>query len=172
MDSGRRPQRSHAKNCDHTIRVLDFRTPGLRLCLDLKQDIYMCEQDGRDRSHGRRHLHLPAAVGRAAASMRTESPSWRLGDMTAPCPLPLAGQQTSTASGPATRARDEHACCRSIPRFSVRAQEAGPRRSAVKSNVACSRDFLVSQSLASWHRASSAQSAVALNTNLVHWIDA
>ena len=46
--------------------------------------------------------------------------------------LAPSGQQTSRADGPATRARDEHACCGSIPRFSVRAQEAGPRHSAVK----------------------------------------
>ena len=36
LDSGRRPQRSHAKNCDHTIRVQDFRTPGLCLWISVQ----------------------------------------------------------------------------------------------------------------------------------------
>ena len=82
---------------------------------------------------------LPAAVGRAAASMRTESPSWS--SLRHDGALPLAGQQTSRASGPATHARDEHACCGSIPRFSVRAQEAGPRHSAVKFQCGLQPDF-------------------------------
>ena len=100
--------------------------------------ILLCEQDERRRSHGRRHLPLPA-VGRATASMRTESPSWS--SWRHDGALPLAGQQTSTACGPATRAQDEHACCGSIPRFSVRAQEAGPRHSAVKFQCGLQPDF-------------------------------
>ena len=101
------------------------------MSVTLQFPVWHCVQHGP--------LPLPAAAGRAAASMRTESPSWS--SWRHDGALPLAGQQTSRASGPATRARDEHACCGSIPRFSVRAQEAGPRRSAVKFQCGLQPDF-------------------------------
>ena len=76
--------------------------------------------------------------------------------------------------------RPSHSCTRRVrllwihPTFQCQCElkKLGRAVQLLNSNVACSRIFLVSQSLTSWHRACSAQSAVALNTNLGHWIDA
>ena len=57
--------------------------------------------------------------------------------------LAPSGQQTSRADGPATRARDEHACCGSIPHVSVcELKKLGRAIRLLNSNVACSQpDF-------------------------------
>ena len=109
---------------------------------------------------------LPAAVGRAAASMQTESPSWSSWRHDGALPLLVSRRAEPTAQPlvheTSTRAVDpSHVSVCELKKL-------GRAIRLLNSNVACSRIFLVSQSLTSWHRACSAQSAVALNTNLGH----
>ena len=123
IDSGRRPQHSG---------------PGLGRFLTFVEDpvsgerghhpfgsqagyILLCEQDERRRSHGRRHLPLPAAVA-CRQGRGLGEPSHRhglSGDTTATCPLLVSRRAEPAAQPLDTRAQDEHACCGSIPHVSV-----------------------------------------------------
>ena len=119
LDSGRRPQRSHAKNCDHTIRVPDFRTPGLRLWISSRNiRIYIFVRAGWT---GSQPWASPSTLASSCRQGRGLDVNRVTGMVVLATRRRLApsGQQTSRADGPATGARDEHACCRSIPHVSV-----------------------------------------------------